>query len=67
MAEDKVITVRIALARSLTAQNYSHDPEIAAALKKLSNDKCGDIRELVSRSVILNKDAEHSQSLMSES
>ena len=57
--------MRIALARTLTAQNYSHDSEIAAALKKLSADKCGEIRELISRSVILHKDTTADKSAFS--
>lgn len=46
LVDDKVITVRMTLARILTSQPIQ-DKDISLALAKLAKDKCGDIRELV--------------------
>lgn len=48
LAFDKVITVRMALARLLVNQaSIAADPEVQNTLNKLKKDSCGDIRELV--------------------
>ncbi len=46
LVDDRVITVRMTLARTL-ANSASQDKDIIQALKKLSLDSCGDIRDLV--------------------
>ncbi len=48
LIEDKVITVRMTLARVLISKpQIARDPEIQQALQKLMKDRCGDIRDLV--------------------
>ena len=46
LVDDQVITVRMTLARTL-AISASQDKDVIQALKKLSLDSCGDIRDLV--------------------
>ena len=46
LVDDRVITVRMTLARTL-AISASQDKDVIQALKKLSLDSCGDIRDLV--------------------
>lgn len=48
LVDDRVITVRMTLARILTSYPQQKDKEISLALARLSKDSCGDIRELVS-------------------
>lgn len=54
LVEDKVITVRMTLARVLISlpSKVSADPDILKGMQKLTKDRCGDIRDLVSGTYI---------------
>jgi hypothetical protein len=47
LVEDRVITVRMTLARTLTQSNLTLDRDISQAMTKLGKDHCGDIREVL--------------------
>lgn len=61
LVDDRVITVRMTLARILTASQVG-DKDVSFALTKLSKDTCGDIRELVTSHI-----KQRSESIISES